>query len=60
LRIPHFLTLHGLQAVPLFWWLIGRHTSNPRAVVLGFVVIFALVSLLLHALALNGIPLFVD
>ena len=60
LRIPHFFTMHGLQAVPLFWWLIGRHTSNPRAVVLGFVVIFALVSLLLHALALNGIPLFVD
>lgn len=57
LRIPHFLTLHGLQAIPLFSWWIARHTSNPRAVTQGFIAVFAIVSLLLHALALNGIPL---
>jgi hypothetical protein len=57
LRIPHFFTLHGLQIIPLFWWWLGRHTAHPRAVTLAFIVLFALLSVLLHALALQGIPL---
>lgn len=58
LRLPHFITLHGLQAVPVFWWIIGRHTRDPQSVTLGFTSIYLIVCLLLHALALNGVSLF--
>jgi hypothetical protein len=58
IRAAHFFTLHGLQLIPVLWWLISKrlnlaHTS-------GAVIILSLLYLLfcmgLHVLALRGIP----
>ena len=53
LRIPHFLGLHGLQALPLLGWLMSRRRGSPRSVFVLAASYFALVAILMWQ-ALRG------
>ena len=59
IRVAHFFTLHGLQFIPLVWWLIAvrfQLTQKTWAVV-SLSVIYLLMCLGLHWIALEGQPL---
>lgn len=57
MRIAHFVTLHGLQVIPLFVWIIASRTSKPTLVTFTFLCLYALLAIGLHILALHGRPL---
>lgn len=59
LRVAHFFTLHSLQLIPLFAYLIPEHKKKKALLVLLFSVGYALICMLLHYLALQAIPLFI-
>jgi hypothetical protein len=58
LRSAHFITLHGLQAIPLFAFFISDQTKWPRLYTTLFYMLYALVSIRLHHVALAGKPFF--
>ncbi len=53
LRIPHFLGLHGLQAIPFLAWLISRRRDSTRNVFVLAASYFALFAMLMWQ-ALRG------
>lgn len=58
MRVAHFITMHGLQFFPLLAWFLRDRIAKPVLVVqIVFIAYFAL-SIFLHALALQGKPLF--
>lgn len=57
IRPAHFITLHGLQALPLFAWFISEKTSRPNVAILGFFILYTAVCIALHMQALSGRPL---
>jgi hypothetical protein len=58
LRSAHFITMHGLQVIPLFGFYIARRTKNPRATTYIFFGGYFLVCFLLHWVALHGLPFY--
>lgn len=56
LRSAHFITLHGLQAIPLFAFIVSAKTKHPRLVTSIFGALYALMCIQLHQLALSGRP----
>lgn len=58
LRVAHFLTLHGLQAIPLFSFLIASKTSKPMFYNVVFFVGYSAVCVWLHFAAFAGRPFF--
>jgi hypothetical protein len=59
LRSAHFFTLHGLQAIPLFAFFISAKTKQPRLFTCAFSILYTLICMQLHHLALSGQP-FID
>jgi hypothetical protein len=58
LRVPHFVGLHALQALPLLAFLIRRRSEATRArLVVAGAAVYALTFALLLMQALRGIPL---
>lgn len=58
LRVPHFVGLHAVQALPLLAFLTRRRAAATRVrLVIGFAAAYALTIAVLLALALRGIPL---
>ncbi len=60
IRVAHFFTLHGLQIIPLFTSFVLMRTLPASKVNFGvivFFILYALISIALHAQALAGIPL---
>jgi hypothetical protein len=57
MRAAHFITLHGLQAIPLFTNLVARRTTRPTVSIALFSTLYVVLCLALHFLALNQIPL---
>lgn len=57
IRAAHFITLHGLQAIPLFAWFASNKTSRPNVTLLGFFILYTAVCIALHIQALSGRPL---
>jgi hypothetical protein len=58
LRIAHFFTLHGLQAIPLFSFLFASKTSKPMLYNILFFVCYTGACVALHLFAIQGRPLF--
>jgi hypothetical protein len=58
LRIAHFFTLHGLQAIPLFSSLFASKTSKPMLYNILFFVCYSGACVALHLFAIQGRPLF--
>lgn len=58
MRVAHFFTLHGLQLIPLFAYLIPAHKKKKALLVILFSLGYALLCMLMHYLALQGKPLF--
>jgi hypothetical protein len=58
MRVAHFITMHGLQFFPLLAWFIRDRVANVVIVIQIVFVVYLAVSLLLHNMALQGIPLF--
>jgi hypothetical protein len=57
MRAAHFFTIHGLQLIPLFAYVLPEHKRRKTLFVLLFSVGYALVCMLMHYLALQGKPL---
>jgi len=57
MRPAHFLTLHGLQLLPLFYYAMFRRTEKSRLGLMVVFVLFLFVCLALHVMALRGVPL---
>lgn len=58
LRSAHFTTLHGLQAIPLFAFFVSSQTKKPLLLTMLFFVLYSLLCLRLHQVALAGKPFF--
>ena len=58
LRSAHFVTLHGLQAIPLFAFFVSEKTKSPRLFTSLFYMLYALACIRLHQVALDGKPFF--
>jgi hypothetical protein len=58
LRVAHFITMHGLQVIPLFAFLISSRIKNPLLVTTLFFILYGLLCLRLHQVALDGKPFF--
>jgi len=56
-RSAHFITLHGLQAIPLFAWFIAERTHRPALSTILFFVFYSVMCIALHLIALSGRPL---
>ncbi|MBS1556750.1 MAG: hypothetical protein JSU09_17660 [Bacteroidetes bacterium] len=56
LRVAHFLTLHGLQAIPLFSLLIASKTSKPMLYNVVFFICYTGACVALHLFAMQGRP----
>jgi hypothetical protein len=57
MRVAHFFTLHGLQLIPLFAFLIPLSKKKKALRVMLFSLGYALVCMWMHFLALQGKPL---
>ncbi len=57
IRSAHFITLHGLQVIPLFAWFISKKTSHSTWATLSFFIFYSLICIALHMIALSGRPL---
>jgi hypothetical protein len=57
LRTAHFLTLHGLQAIPLFNFYVANKTSKPWVFTFLFFTIYSVICIYLHLHAIGGNPL---
>ncbi|MFY8035738.1 MAG: hypothetical protein ACOVMQ_01160 [Cyclobacteriaceae bacterium] len=58
LRSAHFITLHGLQAIPLFAYFVSDQTKRPLLFTTLFFVLYALICIRLHQVASAGKPFF--
>lgn len=56
IRSAHFVTLHGLQAIPLFASLVASRTAKPMISVIAFSLAYLAICVGLHWLALSGLP----
>jgi hypothetical protein len=56
LRVAHFLTLHGLQAIPLFSLLVASKTSKPMLYNVVFFICYTGACVALHLIAIQGRP----
>jgi hypothetical protein len=57
MRVAHFFTLHGLQLIPLFAFLIPLSKKKKALRVMLFSLGYTLVCMWMHFLALQGKPL---
>jgi hypothetical protein len=57
IRAAHFFTLHGLQAIPLFAWFVAEKAKRSTLSTVLFFVVYAVMCLIMHFLALSGKPL---
>lgn len=58
LRVPHFVGLHAVQALPLFAWLIGRRSARSRVrLTLAVAAVYTGVFAVTLVRALMGLPL---
>ncbi len=58
MRAAHFFTLHGLQLIPFFAFLIPAHHKKKALLVLLFSLVYSFACIWMHYLALQGKPLF--
>ncbi len=58
LRVAHFITMHGLQVIPLFAYFVATKVKNTIAAIVIFSVLYFTFCVLLHWQALNGIPFY--
>ncbi len=58
LRVAHFLTLHGLQAIPLFSYVFASRTKKPLLNNVVFFVLYTAACVALHLFAMQGRPFF--
>ena len=58
IRVAHFITLHGLQAIPIFWFVVAARSSHPQRMVTWFSVAYVVACLLLHLLSYQAFRLF--
>ena len=57
IRAAHFITMHGLQIIPLATYVFQRFArENARMLLTFFAIIYCSVCIWLHWLALNGLP----
>jgi len=54
LRIGHFVTLHGLQVIPLIALLIKEKVKRPVVVVQSAFAFYVILCIALHYIALSG------
>lgn len=57
IRVAHFVTLHGLQVIPLVTFWLAARSPQPVKTVWWFSVFYILICIALHALALAGLPI---
>ncbi len=57
IRAAHFFTLHGLQAIPFFGWLLAEKTKYSTLLTVIFFIVYTSLCLSMHFLALSGKPL---
>jgi hypothetical protein len=58
LRSAHFITMHGLQAIPLFAFFISSQKKKPLLTTTLFFILYSFACFLLHQVALEGKPFF--
>jgi hypothetical protein len=58
LRSAHFITMHGLQAIPLFAFFISSRVKKPLLATTLFFILYSLMCFRLHQVALDGKPFF--
>jgi hypothetical protein len=58
LRTAHFVTMHGLQAIPLFAFFISNQMKKPLLATTSFFTLYSVVCFRLHQIALGGRPFF--
>lgn len=57
MRTAHFFTLHGLQAIPLFAWLVASKKKQASFITFQFFIFYSSVCLGMHFLAWTKVPL---
>lgn len=58
LRSAHFITMHGLQVIPLFAFFVSAQMKRPLLMTTLFFILYSLVCFRLHHVALDGKPFF--
>ncbi len=58
LRAAHFITMHGLQVIPLVAFYLSSKTKRPLTTTWVFFIFYSLICLRLHQVALEGKPFF--
>lgn len=58
LRAAHFITMHGLQVIPLVAFYLSSKTKRPATTTMVFFVFYSMICLRLHQVALEGRPFF--
>ncbi|MFM9839445.1 MAG: hypothetical protein ACKVOQ_14345 [Cyclobacteriaceae bacterium] len=58
LRSAHFITMHGLQVIPLFAFLVSSKLKRPQLLTAVFFFLYSVFCLRLHQVALDGKPFF--
>ena len=58
MRVAHFFTMHGLQAIPLFAWLVASKTRFSLLATYLIFILYSATCLFLHYLAFAEKPLF--
>jgi hypothetical protein len=57
MRAAHFLTLHAVQALPLFVFFIASQFRKPKTATATFALLYAALCLGLHFMALGSMPI---
>ncbi len=58
LRSAHFITMHGLQMIPLFAFFISSQMKKPLLITTIFFILYSFACFRLHQVALEGKPFF--
>jgi hypothetical protein len=58
LRAAHFITMHGLQVIPLFAFFVSSKLKRPQLVIAVVFILYSVFCFRLHQVALDGKPFF--
>jgi hypothetical protein len=58
LRSAHFITMHGLQVIPLFAFFVSNKLKTQLLTTTAFFIFYSFVCFRLHQVALDGKPFF--